>query len=183
MIGDPKTVQPTLPNFPPSAPFQFDEEVPSDIQQAMKILAGDVQGITDDLEVPQTSVGYSGKNGVLGQMNAQQRWQAAMLRKHEIEKAKQEYYDFSIEVVDILKPEGRSKWAEVMNLVGKVDSGLFVEVDRPRYVTTGTTLSIMVIIKTWRVKKVVPESSDKPIYTKISPQLQEDTQAGSLLAS
>jgi hypothetical protein len=152
--------EPTLPLFPqdsssPSA------ELPQDIQQALRVISGDA---TDaDLE----SLLGGKDQSPPSTPDARQQWEGGLLKKHESEKAKPEFFDHEFHCLDLTNEDDQVKAAEIFNRVAAQGS---------RYQIEQTPVKIMgdskapkgfraiTVIKVWKVKLVLPPGTVKPEF-------------------
>jgi hypothetical protein len=124
---------------------------PPDILEAMRVLAGEMspeelmQG--DSPQVP---------------LNAKQRWENGMLKKHEVEKAQREFFNYEIHVLDLAKNEDARFLADIFDKASAAGSNYQIEQTPPKIMGNSKSprgFQAITIVKLWRFRKVLPPTS------------------------
>ena len=134
-----------------------DPSLPDDVAEAMKVLNGQVS--FGDPPLP------AGIDPAAG-MNAQERWQQSLLKKHEIDKAQMVNHGYEVHALDLAVGADRKRLQDIMDRVASAPSHQ-ISMTRERTILdpraeAGYRMIVMVMV--WKMKKVIPAGTDMPDY-------------------
>lgn len=136
--------------------------VPPEIRKEMEILTGGLDFNADGEIVPANDRLLESKS-----MNAQDKWKAGMLKKHEIKNAKTRYSKSQVYAFDLSNEQDRTEYAKILDQAGQPGTSMLLN-EEPIHIDIDPSaprgFRAVVIVRTFHVDKVLPEGMEKPEY-------------------
>lgn len=136
-----------------------DSDLPPDVIQALEIVTG--------------ANPFVGTNPVSAMPDsALEKFQATMLKRHEMKHVKPENSNFEIHTLDLAVEADRKKLEEILNRISVVGSDLTFE-QTPSQVLLDPNAPagyrVITVVRVYKTKRVIDPAKDKPLYHQIDP--------------